>query len=115
MFNLPLFDKVLDKIKTEPETWDQSSWAYRTSCGTAFCFAGHVVSMTMPDNAYFNFGIGVETDAVVIDGRRLSIRDVAQHELGLDETDASALFSGGNTLETIEYIRELLISKYAAK
>lgn len=37
MANNELLDKVLNHIKTNPETWDQSNWR----CGTNYCFAGH--------------------------------------------------------------------------
>lgn len=37
MANNELLDQVLNHIKTNPETWDQSNWR----CGTNYCFAGH--------------------------------------------------------------------------
>jgi len=37
MANIEMLDRVLNHIKTNPETWNQESWR----CGTTFCFAGH--------------------------------------------------------------------------
>lgn len=65
-YNLPLMNKVMDKIEAEPDLHDQGVWStFRTkirtqpsmpfdmtavelgvtppTCGTAYCFAGHAV------------------------------------------------------------------------
>jgi len=113
MLNLPLFDKVMKLIELEPERWEQSTWAYKAECGTAFCFAGHVVNLTMPEDAYFPFSeFDRETARVVIDGAMNSISTVAMRELGISAGEAVALFNGGNTMTDIRRIRDFLVEKY---
>ncbi len=51
--NLDLYQRVLDQIKANPETWDQSLW--HGSCWTKHCFAGwaEILSGQTPEKYYF--------------------------------------------------------------
>lgn len=42
MPNIDLMQDVLDHIKANPATWNQSMWR----CGTKYCFAGHAALMS---------------------------------------------------------------------
>jgi hypothetical protein len=58
--NRPLFKKVLDHIKENPQEWNQLAWNKncKFSCGTDYCFAGNAELMAGfspidPDNTRF--------------------------------------------------------------
>lgn len=115
MLNLPLFDKVLDKIKTEPESWDQEHWAISNSCGTAFCFAGHVANLTMGEKDQILWAHGEDRDSasvLTVNGEPMLIGEFARRQLGIDGYYAEMLFKGNNTLTDIEKIREKMIKSY---
>lgn len=44
--NLPLINKIMDHVLAHPETHRQASYAVKSECGTAYCFAGHAVHMS---------------------------------------------------------------------
>jgi hypothetical protein len=50
--NVALLKQTLEYVMTHPEVWDQSDWItpaeYREdpACGTAYCFAGHALTLT---------------------------------------------------------------------
>lgn len=45
--NWPLMEKVIRRIKADPKSWDQMTWAVDyldgPECGTAYCMAGHAI------------------------------------------------------------------------
>lgn len=78
--NLKNFKKILDKIKKDPNSWDQSNW----HCGTSHCFAGHCqIEMGQPINA------------------NLARRD-GREFLEISNKEAFLLFSGEATIKEFE-------------
>lgn len=67
-FNADLAERVLAKIRDEPEGWDQDSW--ENECGTTRCFAGWALHLSgqpvtsreglTPERAAALLGIGEE-------------------------------------------------------
>lgn len=129
--NFELLDEILSFIKAHPLTWQQDSW-YRTmdlktgdiryfsqeeivedvnSCGTAFCFAGHVAihegfpAPPLNGDAWYrqvkstNSSWGTYTEEV---------NEFAQKRLGLSYNQADALFSGHNSLDDLKNMVTLL-------
>ncbi len=74
------FQAVLDRIKANPCSWDQSKW----HCGTTHCFAGHAQIMA-----------GKPIDDA-------TVRRDARMYLGLKQCDASVLFRSDATIEDFE-------------
>ena len=75
---------VLDHIKADPDTWDQTNW--HSECGTKHCFAGW---------------------AQILSGKPLSLGTVrrdARIFLGLAKPEADYLFAGSRTLEDFEMV-----------
>lgn len=114
--NLPLLRKVLDHIDAHPEEWDQSEYgkvSRVSSCGTAFCIAGHALvmsgyetkeSITYPGSLDFFTPDGVLTDPA----------DEGMRVLGLtaDEADdIGGLFSAGNTRWRVQRIAEQIAAR----
>jgi hypothetical protein len=105
--NFPLLWKVYDHIVAHPDEWMQRQWAVKTttsSCGTAFCVAGHAAVMTGHTIAWDDDL--VLTAYVVAPGTLpdLTIENVAKRELGLTSDEADVLFRATNTLEDIHDI-----------
>lgn len=107
--DIDLAKQVLAHITAQPGSWNQSMWARRTECGTAFCFAGHAVAIAYP-GAVFDFGddvlFGDEVDDayhVTLPGESepRGVRDVAMERLGLNEGEANELFDSYNDLEDL--------------
>lgn len=108
--NIELLTKVMEHIEAHPDEHDQSFWAHRSDCGTAFCFAGHAVNMTLrPDESLYWEKLdapGVElVGATWIETDPLSqtyqppvlISERAARVLGLTVSEASDLFMATNT------------------
>lgn len=86
-----LFVAVLAQIERQPKLWRQKNWRYKTSCGTAHCFAGWALALN-----------GIEfTDAhrVRYGDHILHVSQVARRLLGAP--DACELFGGRNTLDDL--------------
>lgn len=113
MVNVELMQKVLDHITNHRDEWDQTAWATKTSfssCGTAYCFAGHAVHMTGHELAWSKQQNG---QAVFVkweqgdDPGEHAISYVAKEELELAGWQAAALFDSDNTLPMLyEYASE---------
>lgn len=109
--DFPMLWKVYDHIAAHPEEWEQTFWMSRkldNSCGTAFCFAGHAVDISLQgyeaqwgDDAPVDFARYIKRD-----GRSSAepVDMVAREILGLDRREADLLFAGGNELEDIRNI-----------
>lgn len=101
MTNTDLLEHTLAQIEAHPETWDQSMWAKRTECGTAYRFAGHAVALTHPDARFVSY-----SDCVILypdtplEGDA-PISDTAAHLLGLDPYAAEVLFDPNNDLDRL--------------
>lgn len=111
---------VLDEIELSPEAWDQQYWAMTdvvaatapASCGTTFCFAGHLVKHVYP-NAWFHFNLPLSltsndtrgsrhfsaAEVTVPKVGRHAIWDLARELLGLDEDRAELIFYYGTVLD----------------
>lgn len=75
------FKRVLDAIKADPDSWNQSVW----HCGTVHCFAGH---------------------AQILAGHPVSpakTRWQAIEFLEIDDYESDYLFNGRRTLEDFEH------------
>lgn len=118
--NIPLLSEIMDFIKDHPTTWHQDSWfkivdrktgeeSYVSelqevtevnSCGTSFCFAGHVglaqgfssppKDNTSPWERYVDGELYPE-----------SIEEFARKRLGLNYSQANALFDSSNSMKEI--------------
>ncbi len=110
--NFDLLWQVYNYIKAHRKEWDQEVWARKptnpeVTCGTAFCFAGHVVLATYPQ------AIPVWWDSHTVSGKLLAdrvrlgnnrqydISVLAQKKLGLTYTESLDLFAATNTLTRI--------------
>lgn len=133
--NIALLSKVMDHIEHHPEEHDQTYWATKTTttaCGTAFCFAGHAVNMTLGPNERMVWeGIFTSSDdnRMVIgsswvgpskegdDARQLlddygsliPISTRAVSELGLMQIEAYDLFRATNTREQLRTMVDNLV------
>jgi hypothetical protein len=96
MANTELLRKTLEHITAHPEEWEQTWWATRRSCGTAYCLAGHVAVATGHRIA---FPTGCELSCSITDGREIA--EIAEIELGLNSRDAHLLFAANNTLRRL--------------
>lgn len=97
--NFHLLWKVYDHIVAHPEEWRQGMWATKTDCGTAYCFAGHAVTMTHPNARPVWLGGHACRFA---DGSGFFPYDtVARAELGLSVREADCLFGSLNSLQDI--------------
>jgi hypothetical protein len=96
MANTELLRKTLEHITAHPEEWDQTWWATRKSCGTAYCLAGHVAVATGHEIAFPTVG-GLSCS--IADGREIA--EIAEIALALNFRDAHLLFAGDNTLRRL--------------
>lgn len=125
MIDIERLDRALARIAAKPETHHQGAWIIELHCGTGGCLAGHVVLDAHPgakparfDGVDFIDDSGEEykayTHVLLPDGTELSVRNEAARLLGLTDgfglidTQASALFAGGNTLEVLRRMRDML-------
>ena len=99
---------VYKQIKSDPDSWNQGQWAtklYRwetvplemmgTECGTAYCFAGHVV---VRSGATILWTGSSSEMCMTAYGEARSINSYAQQVLGLDHEQAADLFASDNSL-----------------
>jgi hypothetical protein len=125
--NVALLKQTLERIKNNPETWDQANW-----CGTAQCFAGWAVTLAGMRANILRETVAVDdmpnelATAVGPDVEEISVREAAVIALGIADVElpdvddewpdvepelisaASVLFYSGNTLEDLEqYVAEL--------
>lgn len=113
MPNVELLRRVLAHIEAHPEQWDQLSYRALVDCGTAYCFAGHVVGLT---GGRWSAPIGAEDadddddelppleDCVDVGDVIQHVSYYAQNQLGITSGQADELFSPGNTLDDLRRI-----------
>jgi hypothetical protein len=102
--NLPLLRKVLDHIDAHPDEWNQSTWGevtWASSCGTAFCVAGHALVMS-GYTTRLRESSDDELDFYDSDGLRVSPSAEACFLLGLTDGEADWLFDASNSRETVQ-------------
>ena len=96
--NFELMDRTLDYIVEHPEEHVQREWV----CGTGQCFAGSALALQ---------GYRLHRDGTDWASRLLKeghIADLARAELGIDDASAGLLFSGGNTIEDLKQLVDIL-------
>jgi hypothetical protein len=115
IFDVTFADRVLALIETQPDRWDQGTWFVNMEedwdsrihpCGTAGCFAGHVIMLhfteTRPDAelSYENGTVFVaeQSESVAL-GRA---GEVAANVLGLTRDAIAPLFDGANSLAALK-------------
>lgn len=128
--NFDLLEEIYSFIEEHPRTWRQASW-YATvdqetgvwkhdirienveelnSCGTSFCFAGHVAlhegfpSPPVQNNNEWGRFVNENTD----DEEYELVDEFAAKRLGLTEAQAGALFEGDNDLDDIRFMIDVL-------
>lgn len=104
--NFALMHQILEKIRLDPDSWDQSNWARLTGCGTSYCFAGWacVLSgyrMDWTDICSVTLFL-IDEDYREQHGDRRPISNTACELLGLGPKEADALFAGSNSLDDLE-------------
>lgn len=130
--NFKLLDEILEFIKVHPTVWKQAAWFAHVdkktgstrfyvkeeevtdanSCGTSFCFAGHVaIASGFPAPPKSN-NIAWARLVVTEEGSWTEdVSEFAQNVLGLDYDQADALFDGANDLGNLEWIVAVLHRK----
>jgi hypothetical protein len=90
MPNQALFDRVLQRISDDPESFDMSTWCARIpDCGTSACIAGHTALEEGWAPVFNTLGL---TAIATKDGRTENIAAAAQEALDLTFNQASYLF-----------------------
>ena len=83
--NADLFRQVMERIRAEPERWNQSTFAEPNRdhpCQTTFCVGGWAVALTRGQDWWEKWEFDVEEEAQTL--------------LGLDDTQAAAIFYATN-------------------
>jgi len=95
---------VLQYICKHRRRWIQQPWATRSRrfCGTAYCFAGHVV-LRHGAKIIWNEHGSAEYCKFRYD-KPMTIRSAARQILRLSHAQANRLFSGRNSLDDLERI-----------
>lgn len=126
MINKPLIQKVMEKIEEMPsvhdfyaahretgysgppvDVWNQGEWLTKLfkvrgrTCGTAGCFAGWT--------AVLDGAVDDGDGRVYLNDRVISVGNYARKALGLSDTQAYDLFSGGNSKEDLRRIVNKLL------
>ncbi len=103
--NNELIDKVMLKISTDPDAWNQSDWI----CSTTACFAGHALiesglyEMIMAKDGECAYGwtdCSCTTQAFVVNKETrspINIRSRAQELLGFTNSEARQVFLDTST------------------
>lgn len=83
--NFRLFRKVITKLETTPEAYDQGSYGEPSElapCGTAACIAGWAAHLSG------------EMTLLQLHENWTEVQETAQRELGIDDHELSVLFAG---------------------
>jgi hypothetical protein len=127
MVNTGLLRRTLAHIEQHPDEWNQGTWATRSGCRTAYCFAGWAVVLSGYE-ARFHDDVDISRDhdyadyvqtpdarlcelsGVPYDDNWVTINDAARGLLGLSESQADRLFTGVNGLAELRKIVAGLIA-----
>ena len=113
MANAEKIREVLDYITKHPEEWDQSIYARRTECGSAYCVAGlavvlngHQLHWSRHEHLLEDLrkGIARHSFNAVRNGHEfdvVSIPWLAQEELELSDNEAYQFFKPHNTIDRL--------------
>ncbi len=125
--NRKLLIEIMNFIEEHPRTWRQGSWYVHVdpetglekaslrveevsevnSCGSSFCFAGHVaLAEGFPSPPLDNHSDWVRDSP---DGGEL-VDEFARKRLGLNHDQADYLFDGGNSLDDLKKLVALLLA-----
>ena len=100
---------IYQYIKAHREEWDQSFWAQKTACGTAYCFAGFAIARAGAEPDWDRSYYVPRTDFCTLsNGETRLIDGYAQDLLGLDSKQADDLFYAGNSLDDIREMIEAI-------
>ena len=108
--NVELLERTLATIKANPEHWYQKNW----HCNSSHCFAGFAELLSFGLPIYLNVA-ALKEDKRLYEpvncrvGFNWFTKGNATEALGLTEEDATLLFAGGNLLEDLESVVNLLI------
>lgn len=97
--------KALAQIDANPCSFNQSTWGYRTECGTVACMAGHVI-LAAGGEVVPSGLMGLYR----YQGEDRSAPDLARELLGVSYDHADALFQAANTREDLGAIVDALVA-----
>ena len=89
--DIPYARKVLEHLIAHPDEHRQTSYGYRTACGTTACIAGTAVLFD-PDTAVYWCSDGMMSGDVRVGGQDMDVDDRAAQLLGFNDYDANRLF-----------------------
>lgn len=108
--NLKLGLKLVEEANERGE-WVQETWLMQRECGTAGCFAGHW-ALHQGYTPVWDLASGSEAACVILpSGERKTVSQVAQEDMGLNFSQAQALFDSDNTLEDLR----LWVNRFAGE
>ena len=95
-------DRIIGRIVIDPTSWEQETYGRKTSCGTAFCVAGHaVVDAKIPFEFVKRDWLEYPVMSLTDPERSADIEFNAREYLGLSKKQGDEIFDGDNTLEDI--------------
>lgn len=109
MADIEKLDAALKYIEEHPEEWDQADWGHRSACGTAGCLAYHVGVLDGAEILWSSSESSLEPSRAFVDaigGKAPSA--YAREALRLSTEQSYALFAGGNSLEDLKTMRDVL-------
>jgi len=104
-----LLYSTLDRViaASADGSWNQKMWVEINECGSAFCYAGHLLHsqgwqpIRLPEMPSWST-FGLVRDGEILTWTGIGAR--AAEELGLTNAEADALFEEDNTLEQLKEI-----------
>jgi hypothetical protein len=95
MANQDMFDRVLNRIADDPESFDMRHWYKQDTCGTHACLAGFTIleagyTPWLITGIHYASSLGAEECSA--GGKLMYIEDVARKCLGLTQEQAELLF-----------------------
>lgn len=115
--NQELFGRILEQIRKDPKSHEQSDWTSATECGTRHCIGGWAIHFAATDLGLIHDGISyyrvlpeVARSVGIENPENAGSDRTAAKMLGLDEFEADDLFYGNTNAEALE-----LVEKYALK
>lgn len=118
--NVPLLRKSVEWAEAESKRppldceWNQSFWGFKTSCGTQYCLAGHVLQEAGYDFVY-GAGARIAMYSLSPTGAQGDFSERAADLVGLSRWEASMLFSSENSIEDIKLIANTILERAGDK
>lgn len=114
--NIPLLRKAVEWAEAEAAKtdgtcqWNQGNYAWKTTCGTAYCIAGYVVAISdLPDATQEVMSSGCVR--LWINGELTCWADAADELLGLTDEEGDALYWGTNTVAEVRAAAEQIAAR----